>query len=77
MYFDVEDDLDKITSKALIVACNQDPHFSPSLDAIPMSKMIKNSELVIVDSDLGHLFFNEIEKISNELKEFLEDFNDC
>ena len=59
------------------VACNQDPHFPPNLDAIPMSKMIKNSELVIMDSDLGHLCFNEIEKISNELKEFLEDFNDC
>ena len=69
--------IDKITAKALIVACNQDPHFPPNLDAIPMSKMIKNSELVIMDSDLGHLCFNEIEKISNELKEFLEDFNDC
>lgn len=77
MHFDVEDDLDKITSEVLIVACNQDPHFPPNLDAIPMSKMIKNSQLLVVDSDLGHLCFNEIENISGELKEFLEAFDDC
>ena len=77
MHFDVEEDLGKITSKALIVACNQDPHFPPNLDAIPMSKMIKDSQLLVIDSDLGHLCFNEIEKFSKELEEFLEDFNDC
>ena len=77
MYFDVEDDLDKISSKVLIVACNQDPHFPPNLDAIPMSKKIKGSKLVIMDSDLGHLCFNEIEDISDDLKEFLGEFDDC
>ncbi len=77
MYFDVEEELDKITSKVLVVACNQDPHFPPNLDAIPMSEMIKDSQLLVIDSDLGHLCFNEIEKISNELREFLEDFDDC
>lgn len=77
MYFDVEDKLGKIKSKTLIIACNQDPHFPPELDAIPMSKMIKGSELVIMDSNLGHLCFNELSTISNELKEFMGDFNDC
>lgn len=77
MYFDVEKELDKIESKTLIIACNQDPHFPPELDAIPMSKMINNSELLIVDSDLGHLCFNGLNTISNELKEFMEEFNDC
>ena len=77
MYFDVENDLEKIKSKVLIVACKQDPHFPPELDAIPMSKMIKNSQLVIMDSELGHLCFNELETIHDELKEFMEDFNDC
>lgn len=77
MYFDVENELDKIEAKTLIIACYQDPHFPPELDAIPMSEMIKDSELIIMDSPLGHLCFNELETISDELEEFMEEFNDC
>lgn len=76
MHYDVESDLDKIKSRVLIVSCRQDPHFPPELDAIPMSKMIKDSELIIMDSDLGHLCFNELEVISDELKEFMDDLDD-
>lgn len=74
MNYDVEKDLDKITSKVFIIACYQDPHFPPKLDAIPMSKMIKNSELVIMDSQLGHLCFNELENITDELSGFMKEF---
>jgi homoserine O-acetyltransferase len=77
MNFDVEDDLDKITSDVLIISCKQDPHFPPELDAIPMSEMISDSELIIMDSKLGHLCFNELENISYELKDFLSGFDDC
>ena len=77
MYFDVENELDKIKSKTLIIACKQDPHIPPELDAIPMSQMIDGSQLIIMDSDLGHLCFNELDTISNELKEFMGEFNDC
>ena len=71
MYFDVEDNLDKIKSKVLIISCKQDPHFPPELDAIPMNKMIDNSQLIIMDSDLGHLCFNELESIRDELGDFM------
>lgn len=74
MNFNVEDDLDKIKSKVLIVSCKQDPHFPPELDGIPMSEMINESELIIMDSDLGHLCFNELETISSQLADFMENF---
>ncbi|WP_407431808.1 alpha/beta fold hydrolase [Methanobrevibacter sp.] len=74
MNYDIEKDLDKITSKVFIIACYQDPHFPPELDAIPMSKMIKNSELVIMDSQLGHLCFNELENITDDLASFMKEF---
>ena len=74
MNFDVEEKLDKIKSKVLIISCKQDPHFPPELDAVPMSKMIKNNELIIMDSKLGHLCFNELESISHELKDFMSQF---
>ena len=73
----MENDLDKIKSKVLIVSCKQDPHFPPELDGIPMSEMIKDSELIIMDSELGHLCFNELENISYELSEFMGEFDDC
>ena len=74
MNFNVEDELDKVKAKTLIIACKQDPHFPPELDAIPMSGMIENSQLIVMDSELGHLCFNELETISDELKEFLDGF---
>lgn len=77
MYFNVEDDLDKVKSKVLIISCTKDPHFPTDLDGIPMNNMIKNSQLIVMDSDLGHLCFNELETISQELKEFMGEFDDC
>jgi homoserine O-acetyltransferase len=77
MYYDVESDLDKIKSKVLIISCKQDPHFPTDLDGIPMAEMIDDSQLIVMDSKLGHLCFNELETISGELKEFMEEFDDC
>ena len=77
MYFDVENDLDKVKSKVLIISCKQDPHFPPELDGIPMSQMIGDAEIIVMDSELGHLCFNELESIRDELKEFMEQFDDC
>ena len=77
MNFNVENDLDKVKSKVLIIACKQDPHFPPNLDAIPLSKMIEDSELIIMDSDLGHLCFNELENIREDLRKFMGEFDDC
>lgn len=74
MNFDVEKDLNKVKSDVLIISCKQDPHFPPELDGIPMSEMIDNSKLIIMDSELGHLCFNELETISEELKEFMSGF---
>lgn len=74
MNYDVENDLDKIKSKVLIISCKQDPHFPPELDGIPMSEMIDESELLVMDSELGHLCFNELETISSQLVDFMESF---
>ena len=77
MNYNVEADLGKIKSKVLIISCKQDPHFPPELDGIPMSEMIEDSQLLIMDSELGHLCFNELENISYELNDFMEQFDDC
>ncbi len=77
MNFDVENDLDKVASKVLIISCKQDPHFPPELDGIPMREMIDDAQLIVMDSQLGHLCFNELETIRSELIEFMGQFDDC
>ena len=77
MKYDVENDLDKIKSKVLIISAKQDPHFPPELDGIPMSEKIDNSEIIIMDSLLGHLCFNDLETIHDDLKKFMGEFSDC
>ncbi len=72
--YNIENELNKIVAKTLIVAINQDQLFPPVLDAIPMSKMIKNSKLILYDSIFGHLGVNEIIKIKKELEAFLSEF---
>lgn len=71
MNFNVEDDLGKIKSKVLIISCRQDPHFPPELDGIPMCDMIDDARIIIMDSELGHLCFNELEDIREDLKDFM------
>ncbi|MBR5504314.1 MAG: alpha/beta fold hydrolase [Methanobrevibacter sp.] len=72
--FDLTDKLQDITAKVLIIAINQDQYFPPNLDAIPMSKMIKNNKLVIYDSCMGHIGSGELFKIEDDLREFLDEF---
>lgn len=74
MDYDLTDRLKDISAKVLIIAINQDQYFPPNLDAIPMSKMIKNSKLVIFDSCMGHVGSSELYKIEEDLEEFLSEF---
>lgn len=74
--FDLTDDLSNITAKVLIIAINQDRYFPPYLDAVPMSKLIKDNKLVIFDSLMGHVGSYELNKIECELEEFISEFRD-
>jgi homoserine O-acetyltransferase len=74
--FDLTDDLSNITAKVLIIAINQDRYFPPYLDAVPMSKLIKDNKLVIFDSLMGHVGSYELNKIEGELEEFISEFRD-
>ena len=38
--------------------------------------MINNSQLIIMDSLLGHLCFNELENISDDLNDFMSQFEE-
>ncbi len=74
MGFNVEDKLSNITAKTLILAINQDQYFPPSQDAIPLSKLIKNSKIALVDSICGHIGTKDLFKVENDISKFLKEF---
>ena len=74
--YDLTDQLKDITAKVLIIAINQDQYFPPNLDAIPMSKMIKDNKLIVFDSCMGHVGSSELYKIKDDLEEFIKEFRD-
>lgn len=69
--FDVRDELSKINAKSLIIGIEGDEYFPPEIEAIPLYKSIKNSQLFVFKSDLGHLGINEIEKMRDVLVSFM------
>lgn len=71
--FDVRDDLDKIKAKSLVIGIEGDQYFPPEIEAIPLSKSIKNSKLLVYKSELGHLGVNEIEKMRDSLLDLTDE----
>ncbi len=72
--YDIGDRLKDIAARVLIIAINQDQYFPPELDAIPMDKMIRDSKLVIFDSINGHIGSRELDKVEDDIKEFMSQF---
>lgn len=70
--YDVTNELYKIKAKTLIIGIEGDQFFPPEIDAIPLQKSLKNSELYIFKSILGHLGINELEKAQSTIKEFMD-----
>ncbi len=72
--YDLSDEVSKINVPTLIVAIYEDQYFPPELDAIPMSGLIKDSKLIIYNSYIGHIGSSQLNKIKDELEEFMSQF---
>lgn len=73
--FDIQKELFKIRAKTLVIGIEGDQFFPPEIDAIPLSESIKNSQLFIYQSDLGHLGINEIYKMKDVISNFLSNIS--
>jgi homoserine O-acetyltransferase/O-succinyltransferase len=69
--FDIRSELPKTRAKSLIIGIEGDEYFPPEIEAIPLSESIKNSELFIYKSELGHLGINQVEKMQDEISQFV------
>jgi homoserine O-acetyltransferase/O-succinyltransferase len=69
--FNIHQSLSKIKAKTLVIGIRDDEYFPPELDAIPLSESIKDCQLFLFDSSLGHLGINEVEKYKKTVEEFI------
>lgn len=72
MNHDLEGKLGRIRARTLIFGVNQDQYFPPELDTIPMAELIPGSELILFDSECGHLGVNEIGKYGELIASFIK-----
>ena len=71
--YNLENYLDRIKSKALIVSVDNNNYYTPEYDSIPLHNAVENSELIFLDmgdepNELEHLY-----KIEEDIKRFLSD----
>lgn len=72
--YDLTEEISNIKVPTLIIAITEDQYFPPELDAIPMHSLIKNSQLIIYNSYIGHIGSSQLNKIKDELEEFMYQF---
>jgi homoserine O-acetyltransferase len=73
--YDLTDKVSNINVPTLIVAISEDQYFPPELDAIPMRALIDNSRLIIYNSYIGHIGSSQLNKIKDELQDFMSQFD--
>lgn len=72
--YDLTDEVSNIVAPTLIIAISEDQYFPPELDAIPMNALINDSQLIIYNSYIGHIGSSQLNKIKDELEEFMNQF---
>ena len=68
---DISSDIKKITNKTLLIWGSNDAAVKIE-DAYVLKDLIKNSELIIYNSSSHYAYLEEIDKVSNDIKRFLE-----
>lgn len=69
--YNVEDKLKNIKADALIVCADNDVYYTPEFDLLPLKHLIKNSKVILYDSNEDYVDYEEHPLINDELGGFL------
>ena len=72
--YDLEDKLNRIKAKTLIVAKNDDVYHSPEYDIMPLKNLIKDCEIILLKADETQLYGADLTVLMDDLNSFLENF---
>lgn len=70
--FDLEEYLDRIKCKLLIITVDNNNYYTPQYDSIPLHNMVENSELIFLDMGDEPYELEHIYKIEDDIKRFME-----
>lgn len=70
--FDIENLLENIKAKVLVIYNDDLEYFPPESDVFPMAEKIKNCELLYLDTGDSHYPLDNLYKISDDVKEFIK-----
>lgn len=74
--YNVEDKLGNIKVKALIFTYPDDLYFTPEFDTIPLKDLIKDSEVVVVDSYRDMAGYDDYAILADDVRDFLKQFRE-
>ena len=72
--YDLSDEVSNIMESTLIISISEAQYFPPELDANPLHGLINDSKLIIYNSYIGYIGSSQLNKIKDELEEFLSNF---
>ena len=72
--YNVEDKLENIKAKVLIISSKKDIYYSPEYDSVPVKDMIKDSEVVLYDFVRKNANDDDYSYFEDDLKEFMSQF---
>lgn len=68
--YDVEDKLNNIKAKALIVSSKNDMYYSPNFDVMPIEDLIENSKIILLEPSADYSTYEDYPMIEDELNNF-------
>lgn len=71
MSFDLEDDLDKIKCKLLVIAWDYTNYYVAKFDSVPIYEAVEGSKYLKLDGGTGSNIIDNLYKIADDVKEFI------
>lgn len=72
--YNVEDKLENIKAKAIIISSVDDLYYSPEYDSVLPGKLIKNSKVILVESQKDPSGYEDYTPFIDDFHEFLKEF---
>lgn len=72
--YDVEDKLENIKVKVLVVISNEDLYYIPEYDSFPLEKLVENSKVICYESQRDYAHDEDYSPVIDDIEEFLEEF---
>lgn len=72
--YNIEDKLENIKVKVLIVISNEDMYYIPEYDSFPIEKLAKQAKIISYESKRDYANNEDYSQVIDEIRDFLEEF---